>query len=135
MKDCRISGYFVTKYMTVLPIEQILHDFEDQIIAKFFNLEQVNFRVTLVIFPSHVSGQGYKIGPVYMSTYMLFNGPRVKKIGVGNDLDKISAKFEGQGHRSKVKVTRSENVILTVSDGLTCAYSLCHVIWCHSVMS
>ncbi len=53
---------------------------------------------------------------------MLFNGPRVKKFGVGNDLDKISAKFEGQGHTSKVKVTGSENVILTVPDGLTCAY-------------
>ncbi len=38
MKDGRISGYFYTKYMTILQIEQILHNFE-----------QVNFRVTLVI--------------------------------------------------------------------------------------
>ncbi len=30
MKDCRIAGYFVTKHMTVLPKELILHDFEDQ---------------------------------------------------------------------------------------------------------
>ena len=48
MKDGRISGYFDTKYMTVLQIEQILHNFEGQKIANFFNLEQVNFRVTLV---------------------------------------------------------------------------------------
>ena len=49
MKDAQISGYFDTKYMTVLWIEQILHYFEDQKFANFFNLEQVNFRVTLVI--------------------------------------------------------------------------------------
>ena len=49
MKDGKISGYFDTKYMTVLQIEQMLHNFEDQIIANVFNLEQVNFRVTLVI--------------------------------------------------------------------------------------
>ncbi len=49
MKDARISGYFDTKYMTVLRIEQILHNFEDQNFANFFNLEQVNFCVTLVI--------------------------------------------------------------------------------------
>ncbi len=49
MKDAGISGYFDTKYMTVIRIEQILHNFEDKKIAKFFNLEQVNFRVTLVI--------------------------------------------------------------------------------------
>ena len=43
MKDDRISCYFDTKYMTILRIEQILHNFEDQKIADFFNLEQVNF--------------------------------------------------------------------------------------------
>ena len=48
LKDARISGYFDTKYMTVFRIEQILHNFEDQKLANFFNLEQVNFRVTLV---------------------------------------------------------------------------------------
>ena len=36
LKDGRISGYFDTKYMTVLQIEQILHHFEDQKIANFF---------------------------------------------------------------------------------------------------
>ncbi len=30
MKDARIFGYFDTKYMAVLQIEQILHNFEDQ---------------------------------------------------------------------------------------------------------
>ena len=51
MKDAQISGYFDTKYMTVLRIEQIFHNFEDQEVANFFNLEQVNFRVTLVMSP------------------------------------------------------------------------------------
>ncbi len=36
--------------MTVLQIEQILQNFEDPKIANFFNLEEVNFRVTLVIY-------------------------------------------------------------------------------------
>ncbi len=45
----RISGCFDAKYMTVVQIEQILHNFEDQKIVDFFNNEQVNFRVTLVI--------------------------------------------------------------------------------------
>ncbi len=48
MKDGRISGYFDTKFMTVLWREQIFHNFEDHKFAFFFNLEQVNFRVTLV---------------------------------------------------------------------------------------
>ncbi len=48
MKDGRITGYFDTKYMTVLRIEQILHNFEDQKFANFLNLKHVNFRVTLV---------------------------------------------------------------------------------------
>ena len=50
MKDCRIPGYFDTKYIAVLWIEHILHNFEDQKIANLFNLEWVNFRVTLVIY-------------------------------------------------------------------------------------
>ncbi len=45
MKAARISGYFDTKYMTVLLIEQILHNFEDQKFANFFNLQQVDFRM------------------------------------------------------------------------------------------
>ncbi len=49
MKDARICGYFDTKYTTVLRVEQILHNFKNRIFAYFFNLEQVNFRVTLVI--------------------------------------------------------------------------------------
>ncbi len=48
MKDARISGYFDTKYMTLLRIKQILHSLEGQKFANSFNLEQVNFRVTLV---------------------------------------------------------------------------------------
>ncbi len=49
MKEARISGYFDTKCMTELQIEQTLHNFEDQKFANFFNLEQVNFRVTLTL--------------------------------------------------------------------------------------
>ena len=49
LKDARIPSYFDTKYMTVSRIEQILHNFEDQKFANFFNLEQVYFRVTLVV--------------------------------------------------------------------------------------
>ncbi len=49
MKDGWISGYFDTKYIAILWIEPILHNFEDQKIANFLNLEQVYFRVTLVI--------------------------------------------------------------------------------------
>ena len=30
MKEARISGYFDMKYMTVLQIEQVLHNIEDQ---------------------------------------------------------------------------------------------------------
>ncbi len=41
MKDAKISGYFHTKYMTLLQTEQILQNFEDQRFANFFNLEQV----------------------------------------------------------------------------------------------
>ena len=51
LKDGRISDYFDTKYVTVLRKEQILHNFVDQKNANFFNLEQVDFRVTLVIYP------------------------------------------------------------------------------------
>ena len=47
-KEGRISGYFDTKYMAVLQIEPILHNFEDQKIANIFNPELVNFCVTLV---------------------------------------------------------------------------------------
>ena len=49
-EDGRISGYFDTKYIAVLQIEQLLHNFNNQKNANFFNLEQVNFRVTLVIY-------------------------------------------------------------------------------------
>ena len=52
--------------------------------------------------------------------------------GGGVDLDNISNEFEGQGHRSKVKVARLKNVIFGFSGGLTWLIgSLCHVIWHH----
>ena len=47
-KNAQISGHFDTKFITVLRIEQILHNFEDRKFGNIFNSEQVNFRVTLV---------------------------------------------------------------------------------------
>ncbi len=35
LREAQISGYFDTKYMTVLQIEQILYNFEDQKFANF----------------------------------------------------------------------------------------------------
>ncbi len=37
--------------------------------------------------------------------------PRVMKFGRGIDLDDLMVYLEGQGHRSKAKVSRSKNVI------------------------
>ncbi len=53
LKDARISGHFDTKDMTVRQTEQILYNSEDQKFATFFTLEQVNFRVTLVIYSEY----------------------------------------------------------------------------------
>ncbi len=50
MKDAWISCYLDTKYLTVLKIEKILHNFEDQKFDSLFNLEQVDFHVALVIY-------------------------------------------------------------------------------------
>ena len=50
MKDGRISSNFDTKSMAILQIEFFLHNFEDRKSAKFFNLKQVNFHMTLVIY-------------------------------------------------------------------------------------
>ena len=49
MKEAGSSGYFDTKYMTVLWTEQIVHNFEYQKFANLFNLKQVNFHMTLII--------------------------------------------------------------------------------------
>ncbi len=89
-----------------------------------------------MIIPSCISSQGYGIGPVCvcvrvcLSVSPLTAEPFDLKTqnGGGIDLDNISDEFEGQGHRSKFKVTRLKNVISEVSDGL----SLC--IFCHDVM-
>ncbi len=69
------------------------------------------------LIPSRVSGRGYKI---VLCTDQKFR----RRV----DLDIILNEFEGQGHRSKVKVARMKNVIFGFSDGLACADSLCHVI-------
>ncbi len=48
------------------------------------------------------------------------------KFGVGTDLDDISDEFDGQGHRSKVKVAMLKNGIFGASNGLAYVYSLSH---------
>ncbi len=48
------------------------------------------------------------------------------------NLDNISNKFEGQGHRSKVKVARLENLIFEVSGELVSVHS---VMTCRHVTS
>ena len=50
------------------------------------------------------------------------------KFGTGVDFDDISDEYNGQGHRSKVRVAMLKNMIFGVSDRLICADSLCHVI-------
>ncbi len=43
MKQGRIPDYFDTKYVTVLHIEQIVHNFEDQKITNFLTLNRSIF--------------------------------------------------------------------------------------------
>ncbi len=47
-------------------------------------------------------------------------GDRNLKFGQRIDLDNISDEFEGQGHRSKVKVAMLKNVIFRLFDGVNC---------------
>ena len=53
LKDARISGYFDTKYTTVLWIEQIYTILKTKNLPIFFTPKQVNFRVTLVIYDTN----------------------------------------------------------------------------------
>ena len=48
LDDCRIFGYFDTKFIAVALVEPILRKFEDLKIANILNLEEVYFRVTRV---------------------------------------------------------------------------------------
>ena len=60
------------------------------------------------------------------------------KFGGGVDLDNILGNLEGQGHKSKVKVSRLKNVFFGFSDRLTCKvhYLVSYdVIWRHCVTS
>ncbi len=88
--------------------------------------------------PSRVSGGGYKIGPVFLCVCVCLSvsershsrtvWPRVTKFGVGMDLGKISAKFEGQGHRSKVATLKTS--FSGVPEGLSCVVPLCNLTSC-----
>ncbi len=66
---------------------------------------------------SHVSGQGYKIGPVCVSVCLCLC--LLVLSGLVVDLDNLS---------DKVKVARLKNGFFEVSDGLTSTESICHVI-------
>ncbi len=114
-------------------------DFESEVLVINFNLH------VILLVPSRVSGWGYKIGPVCLcvrvsvclSVSELSRGwtvwPRTTKSGTGIDLDNISAKFDGQGHRSKVKVARLKNVIFRLFPyGVT--YVDCTNPFCHDIL-
>ncbi len=98
--------------------------------------------VDRLLIPSHVSGRGYRIGPVCLCVcvFVCQRSPGWTvwrtdlKFGGGVDRDNISDEFEGQGHRSKVKVARLKNVIFGCSYGVTCVYCtepFCYDIRCH----
>ena len=62
---------------------------------------------------------------------------------MGTDLDDISDEFDGQGHRSKVKVAMLKNAIFGASDGLAYVYmyslshhlvSCCDIVTSHDVL-
>ena len=75
------------------------------------------FKLYLII-TSCISGRGYKNGPVCVCVCVCVSVCQhspgrtvwctVTKFGTGIDLDKILDEFDGQGHRSKVKVTGSK---------------------------
>ena len=50
LDDCRISGYFDTKFVAVVLLELILRKFERLKTANILNLEEVYFLVTRVIY-------------------------------------------------------------------------------------
>ncbi len=86
--------------------------------------------------PSHVSGQGYKIGPVCVcvSVSVSQRSPiwtiwlTDSKFDGGVDLDNISYKLKGQGYRSKDRAARLKNVVFGVSDEFICATGFCNGI-------
>ncbi len=45
-----MSGYFDTKFITMVQIEEILRKFEEPKIAKILNREEVYFLVTRIIY-------------------------------------------------------------------------------------
>ncbi len=91
--------------------------------------------VSKTVIPSHVSSRGHKIGPACL----LFSTLSDKLFDLGSQklvwemtLIKSRSIWKVKVIGQKVKVTRSGNVILKVSDRLTFGESLCHVIWRHN---
>ncbi len=84
------------------------------------------------LFPLASAVEGIKLVPsvcLSVSVSAFTDKPfdiRTKKFGRGMDLDYISDEFEGQGHRSKVKVVILKNTIFKISDGLAsfCRFTL-----------
>ena len=106
--------------------------------------------ITNSFFTSRISGRGYRNGPVCVSVCGHTHGWPVwhfsTKFSTGIDLDDILEEFDGQGHRSKVKVTRSKHDFhdflvwvpryKTVASGVTwCYVTFCDdTTWRHDVM-
>ena len=49
LDNCRIPGYFDTRFIVVVLVEPILRKFEDLKIVNILNLEEVYFLVTRVV--------------------------------------------------------------------------------------
>ncbi len=94
------------------------------------------------LFPSRVSGRGYKIGPVYVcvcvSVCQRSHGWTIwatdLKFGVNIAFDNILDEIRGQGQRSKVKVAilkKRDFRTFCSETCLDCRELLCHDIWRH----
>ena len=83
-----------------------------------FAVSLAQWSIMLVIFTSHVSGRGNRIGPVILSfclsiclsvcvsvSALTAEPLDLRMHGTGMDLEYILDECDGQGHRSKFKVT------------------------------
>ncbi len=98
--------------------------------------------INMQLITSRISGRGYRNGAVCVSvcvsvsehSHSWTDWHTVTKFGTGIDLDGILDKFDGQRQRSKVKVTRSRNLISMIF-WLQCQYTKCWpMVWHYDVM-
>ncbi len=102
----------------------------------------IEISIEISLITSCVSGRGYKNGAacvclsvsVCEHSHGWTDWHTVTKFGTGIDLDDILDNFVGQGHRSKVKVTRSKNVISMIFS-IVCKDTKYDVmVWCLDVI-